>query len=87
MKDQYDKDVGYCRMLGHYVPFRYCRLLNNGLPCRRIADCWHERMDVAEFITLNYTESERQAIFSPSPEKISTLVELIRRATDKPRPE
>lgn len=87
MKDQHDDESGYCRMLGHYVPFKYCRLLSNDLPCRRIADCWHERFDVAAFLNAHYNESELGTIFSPPAEKLTSLLELIRKATEKSRPE
>lgn len=74
-------------MLGHHIPFSYCRLLNDPLPCRKLPDCWHEHIDIAKFLAEHYTESERQAIFSPPPEKLTTLVELIRKASEKTRPE
>ena len=80
MNEQFDEKTGYCRMLGHHVPFRYCRTINSGIPCRKIMDCWFEIMDIAQFISENYTESEQRQIAAPPPEKISSLLDLINKA-------
>ncbi|MBN1534086.1 MAG: hypothetical protein JXA20_15555 [Spirochaetes bacterium] len=80
MKEQYDSESGYCRVLGHHVPFSYCRCVNEGLPCRRIRDCWFERIDVGRFIDDNYTEAEQERIFAPPPEKIASILDLIKKA-------
>jgi len=82
MNIQFDDKNSYCRTLGHYVPFRYCRTVNNGLPCRKIKDCWFEKIDIVLFITENYTESEQEQIFAPPPEKISTILDLINKARE-----
>ncbi len=83
MKEQYDEKTAYCRTLGHYVPFRYCRTVNDGIPCRKIKDCWFDKVDIEKYITGNFSESEREKIFSPPPEKISTLIDLIKKAQGK----
>ena len=80
MKDQFDDKTAYCRTLGHYVPFRYCRTVNDDDPCRRIRDCWFEQLDIKRFIAENYSEAEIGRIFAPPPEKLSTLIELIKKA-------
>ncbi|MBN1496696.1 MAG: hypothetical protein JXA07_08000 [Spirochaetes bacterium] len=82
MKEQFDSKTSYCRSLGHHVPFRYCRTVNNGLPCRKIRDCWYEKIDIDGFIAQFYTESEHKQIFAPPAEKISSLIDLIRKARD-----
>ena len=87
MKDRYDGEIGYCRMLGHHVPFRYCRLLNGSIPCRSLPDCWHERIDVMGFLADHYTEAERDAILTPPPHKLTTLVDLIRKASERKSPD
>jgi hypothetical protein len=83
MNEQFDNKIGYCRTLGHYVPFQYCRTVNEGIPCRKIQDCWFEQMDIGLFIAKNYSESEQQLIFAQPPQKISTIIDLIQKARDK----
>lgn len=82
MKEGFDSRTSYCRSLGHYVPFRYCRTVNNGLPCRKIRDCWFEKIDIDGFIAEFYTESEQKQIFALPEEKISSLIDLIRKAQE-----
>ncbi len=55
---QYDEKSVYCRRLGGNVPFSYCRLVNNKLPCPTTVACWEMKFDVGEFIKKFYTESE-----------------------------
>jgi len=83
MKELFDDKTSYCRILGHYVPFRYCRAVNDEIPCRKIKDCWFEKLDIDRYITENYTESERERMFASPPEKIFTLVDLIKKAQEK----
>ncbi len=80
MIDSQDNDASYCRILGHQVPFKYCRTMNEQFPCSKIKDCWFERMDIEHFIADNYTESEIERIFSPPPQKITTIIDLINKA-------
>jgi hypothetical protein len=83
MKEEHDDKTAYCRALGHYVPFKYCRTVSGGIPCRRIKDCWFEKIDIEHYIMENFTESERERIFTPPPEKIASLVDLIQKARGK----
>jgi hypothetical protein len=83
MKELYDDKTAYCRILGHYVPFQYCRTVNDEIPCRKIKDCWFEKLDIDRYIMGNFTESERERMFSSPPEKISAIVDLIKKAQEK----
>ncbi len=83
MKDRYDDKTAYCRSLGHYVPFRYCRTVSDGIPCRKIKDCWFDTVDIEKYIAENFSGSERERIFSPPPEKMSSLIDLIKKAQGK----
>lgn len=78
--EKFDNEKGYCRMLGHQVPFTYCRSMKGGLPCGKIKDCWFERIDISSFIDENYSAEEQEKIFAPSRTKVSSLVELIEAA-------
>jgi hypothetical protein len=67
-------------MLGHEVPFSYCRAPASELPCRRVFDCWWETFDIDSFIRAHYEADEIDRILSPRQGKMLTLVELIERA-------
>jgi len=69
-------------MLGHPVPFGYCRRVAEGLPCRKVLDCWHERFDVVAFVREHYTPRELETAQAPPAPKIVTLVDLVRRAQE-----
>jgi hypothetical protein len=77
-----------CPMLGHPVPFRYCRQLPEGRPCRLIIDCWQGRFDVVSLLQERYTPEEIGAILAPPKPKLTSIVELIERAKKgTPRPD
>ncbi len=80
MKTRHDNMNGYCRMLGHMLPFRYCRSVNNGLPCRKILDCWYDRFSVQDFLTENYREDELKSVFTGYRGRLGTILEIIDRA-------
>ena len=85
---QHDSRQRYCRMLGHSVPFRYCRSVSEALPCSKVLDCWFEMLPVQEFIENHYTEEERGRIFSPPKSRMETLEEIvnrIRKGSDQPQ--
>lgn len=66
-------------MLGHLVPFRYCRSLDR-LPCRRMVQCWSSQIDVREYLRKRFNDQEIAAILSPGQPKINQLLDLVRRA-------
>ncbi len=82
-KEQFDELEGYCRMLGHYIPFKYCRTQQNGIPCSKIRDCFFERIPIQEYIENNFTGEEKQAMFSAPPAKMHSILELIEKAKQK----
>lgn len=75
-----DQREGYCRALGHYVKFAYCRQVSRGMPCARVLDCWFENFDVQRFIQEHYSPAEIEAFLQPSPPKVANLLELIEKA-------
>ncbi|MCB2181533.1 MAG: hypothetical protein KQH63_05880 [Desulfobulbaceae bacterium] len=77
MKKKYDKREGYCRMLGHFLPFHYCRTMKEGLPCGKILDCWFEMIPIQQFIAENYSKEEQHSIFEPPKSRIDTIVEIV----------
>lgn len=80
MAETYDSREIYCRKLGHYLTFRYCRSEREGLPCRKILDCWCDKLPIGEYLRSNYSPGEIAGIIGPPPPKTATLVELVERA-------
>jgi len=80
MIEQHDDETIRCPKLGGEVNFKYCRIMNNRLPCGWIAGCWQVRMDINKFLADHYSKEELEPIFSPPKPKMETLVELIEKA-------
>ena len=78
----HDGRVRYCPMLGHHVPFSYCRHTTGTQPCGRVFDCWRETFDVEGFLRPHLTAEQLQRIADPRPDKAATLVELIAKARE-----
>jgi len=80
MIKQYDHLECRCRMLGHHVPFKYCRTVQEKLPCFKIIDCWFRKIPIHDFIKNNYNEEEiEQMLISPK-SKMASLIDLIEKA-------
>ena len=77
-----------CPMLGHDVPFSYCRTPGRQLPCSRIFDCWWETFDVETFLRGHFSEDQIAEILAPRKDKAATLIELIEKArkANEPKP-
>jgi hypothetical protein len=74
-----------CPKLGGQVTFAYCLKEAIDLPCARIIHCWRPYFPVEEFIRKRLTPEDWERCFSQKPkEKISTLIELIEAAKNKP---
>lgn len=78
--DQYDLQNAYCRLLGHRLDFKYCRTVADGLPCRKVLDCWHELLPIRAFIGEHYSEEEQSIFLSPPPNKLSFIIALAEKA-------
>jgi len=70
-------------MLGHDVPFSYCRTCRENFPCRKIFDCWFERFDIVSFMQEHFTEEELERITAPPEDKRVSLFELIKKAQER----
>ena len=53
--NRYDHHEIYCRALGDFINFSYCRAPGAQEPCPRILDCWVGRLPIVEFLKENYT--------------------------------
>ena len=80
MKTQYDHETRYCPMLGHEMNFYYCRTTHNHTLCRKIMDCWHQRLPIGTFLQENFTENELSVISKTPQDKITTIMQLINQA-------
>ena len=81
--EEHDNEVIHCRMLGHEVPFSYCRKGASSQPCRKIFDCWFQTFEIEPFMREHYTQEQIKNILSPPKPKITTLFELIQQAQEK----
>ncbi|MFB3885059.1 MAG: hypothetical protein ACE144_07505 [Thermodesulfobacteriota bacterium] len=81
MLEEQDQFIIRCPQLGGEVPFRYCRTVNEDLPCRRIILCWEFRLEIAKFLAEHYSADQIQhALSPPTQSRIETIVELIEKA-------
>ena len=79
----HDKKIVQCRILGHGVPFSFCRKGVSGQPCRKIFDCWYQSFNIAEFIKRHYAEDEIKELIALSNEKRDSNTELLEKTTKK----
>ncbi len=81
MIEEHDELIIRCPMLGGEVPFRYCRTLNDELPCRKIIICWEFRMEIAKFLSDHYSLDQiEKALAPPTKTRLETILELIEKA-------
>ncbi len=83
MRKQYDLEEAYCKILGHFLTFDYCRKSNKSLPCSKILDCWFQQLPIQDFIRDNYSKEEREQIFTPQPPKILSLSDILKQAQER----
>ena len=79
--EEHDALIIYCSQLGGEIPFRYCRIVNENLPCRKIMVCWEFRMEISKFLSEHYSIDEIQrALAPPTKTRLDTILELIEKA-------
>ena len=79
--EQYDSLEIRCRLLGHQVPFQYCRSSDANLPCRKILDCWWESVEIETYLRKNFTGEElNRSVYAKPKSKIASLIELMEKA-------
>ncbi|MBN2328345.1 MAG: hypothetical protein JXR73_14455 [Candidatus Omnitrophica bacterium] len=73
-----------CPLLGDAIHFSYCRKMNEGLPCRKLFDCWVDKINVEGYLNENFTPDEiHKAIARPQPGRIETMFEVLNRALEE----
>jgi len=81
MLEEHDGLIIRCPPLGGEVPFRYCRTVNEDLPCRRIILCWEFRIEISKFLSKHYSIDQIQhALSQPTKSRVETIIELIEKA-------
>ncbi len=81
MIEEFDDLLIRCPMLGGEVPFRYCRTLNEELPCRKIIICWEFRIEIGKFLGDHYSLDQIQkALAPPTKTRLETILELVEKA-------
>ena len=79
--EEHDDLMIYCSQLGGEVPFRYCRTVNDGLPCRKVLVCWEFRLEISRFLSEHYSSDQiERALAPPTRTRIETILELIEKA-------
>jgi hypothetical protein len=78
MIEEHDVLIIRCPSLGGEVPFRYCRTVNEDLPCRGIIVCWEFRMEVSKFLDEHYPADQiRRALAPPTRTRLETILDLV----------
>ena len=75
-----------CPRLGGEVTFSYCRSCEEGeRPCFKVLDCWWERFDVVAHMKACLSPEAFAALATrrPPPNKVASLVDLIRQAQER----
>ena len=81
MLEEHDGLIIRCPPLGGEVPFRYCRTVNEELPCRRMILCWGSRIEISKFLSEHYSIDQIQrALSPPTKSRVETIIELIEKA-------
>jgi len=81
MIEEHDELIIRCPQLGGEVPFRYCRTMNEDLPCRRVIICWEFRIEILKFLGVHYSIDQIQrALAPPSKTRLETILDLIEKA-------
>jgi hypothetical protein len=74
-----------CPRLGSLVTFGYCRACEAGQqPCFKVLDCWWEQFDVVDYFRGRLSPEAFERLASPPPpNKVASLVALIRQAQER----
>ncbi len=69
-----------CRILGHEVPFHYCRSQPGDPLCRNILNCWWEHFDVAAFLLDHMPEEHRRLMEKQPTSRLGQIMDAVDRA-------
>ncbi len=81
MIEEHDALIIRCPQLGGEVPFKYCRTVNEDLPCRKVMVCWEFRIEISKFLGEHYPIDQiEQFLASPTKTRLDTILDLIEKA-------
>jgi hypothetical protein len=82
--EQYDEaQIWRCPQLGGPVPFKYCRRMNDKLPCKRIIACWGGEIDVPAYLAASFSTEELEAVFEgPSKDRLFRIVDTLNKVRE-----
>ncbi len=81
MIEEHDALITRCPQLGGEVPFKYCRTVNEDLPCRKVMVCWEFRIEISKFLGEHYPIDQiEQFLASPTKTRLDTILDLIEKA-------
>ena len=67
----------YCSKLGHEVTFKYCRTMNEYLPCQNIFTCFANLFQIKDYIDKHYSKEKIRYFSKPSKPKIEQIYDII----------
>ena len=74
-----------CPQLGGPVTFKYCRIMNAGLPCPRIVACWGGTVDVLAYLTAAFPErSLEELLAGGSKSRLERVLETLDKVSRPP---
>lgn len=84
-KEAYDDlEMWRCRQLGGPVTFKYCRIMNDGLPCQRLPGCWGAQINLIEYLEANFTAGEMEQVFGTEPKtRLGRIIETLNRVREE----
>ena len=81
MIEEHDALITRCPQLGGEIPFKYCRTVNEDLPCQKIIICWEFRIEIGKFLNAHYSfEQIQRALAPPTKTRLETILELVEKA-------
>ena len=77
--DVYDGlQIWRCPQLGGPVTFKYCRVMNERLPCPRIVSCWGASLDVTAYLEQHFSPEQLEKVFgAPPKDRWTRIVETL----------
>ncbi len=67
-------------MLGHEIRFKYCRTTDSDNLCKKIRNCWFDKIKIDEFLGQHYSEEQIAELNKPVEHKYVSLFSLIEKA-------
>jgi len=72
-----------CPQLGDVISFSYCRRMNEDLPCRKMYDCWSDKLNVEEFLKENFSEEQIEKAFEPPKGRVENMFDILNRVLEE----